>query len=95
LKKIFFIISIVFLTTTIFSLIFAQKQYNQLTQQDEAIVFVPRVTAKSAPDTSSSDLFVIHQGTKVEIRQKLGEWYEIRLPNGNMGWIRKESVEKI
>ena len=95
LRKVFFIISIVFLVGTFFSLIFAQKQYNSLVQQDEAIVFAPRLTAKSAPDISSTNLFVIHRGTKVEILQTLGEWYEIRLPNGNVGWIKEDEVKII
>lgn len=94
-RKIAFALALLLVTTTALSLIFAQKQYNKLTRHKEAIVFVPRATAKSAPDTSSSDLFVIHQGTKVEIRQNLGEWFEIRLPNGNVGWVKKKSVEKI
>jgi len=95
IRKIAFVLVLLMLTTTTLSLIFAQKQYNKLTLQNEAIVFSPRLTAKSAPDASSPDLFVIHQGTKVEIRQKLGEWYEIRLANGNIGWIRKDNVEII
>ncbi len=95
LKKLLFIFAIIFLITTTLSLVFAQKQYNKLVEQTEAIVFTPRLTAKSAPSASSTDLFVIHQGTKVEITQKVNDWYEIRLPNGNVGWISKESVEII
>lgn len=94
-KKTAFILSLVFITTTSLSLVFAQKQYNKLTYENEAIVFTPRLTAKSAPDASSPNLFVIHQGTKVEIRQELGDWYEIKLANGNVGWVRKDNVEII
>ncbi len=95
LKKSFFIISVFFLILTSFSLVFTKKQYNQLVNQDKAIVFAPRLTAKSAPGSASTSLFVIHRGTKVEIIQKVGYWYEIRLPNGNVGWVKEDDVKII
>ena len=60
-----------------------------------AIVFEPVVTGTSSPGTGGNELFVIHEGTKVEVIDKLGEWYEIKLSDGTVGWIPVNFVKKI
>lgn len=60
-----------------------------------AIIFSPAVNGKSSPDLSGTDLFVLHEGTKVTVEDKVGEWYEIRLSDGNKGWIPSNSCEII
>lgn len=52
------------------------------------IGFVPRVTIKSSPSETGTDLFLIHEGLKVEITDSLDSWKEIRLSDGNKGWLR-------
>ncbi len=94
-KKISFYIALILLLFSVFSIVFAQKQYNILTDNSHAIVMNPRVTVKSSPSAQSPDLFLIHEGTKLTIRSAINEWYEIQLPDGNIGWIRQESIEKI
>jgi len=53
------------------------------------------VNVKSTPNEKGSDLFVIHSGLKVGITDQLNEWVEIRLPNGEKGWILAGQVEEI
>ncbi|NTW49323.1 MAG: hypothetical protein HGB19_06275 [Chlorobiales bacterium] len=65
---------------------FAAKSYLAATVK-EAVVLAPVVNAKSEPNESSSTLFIIHEGLKVGVSQQQGEWLEIRLPDGNKGWI--------
>jgi tetratricopeptide (TPR) repeat protein len=62
---------------------------------DSAIVFTSSLTAKSSPDASGTDLFVIHEGVKVKITDKVGSWIRIRLADGNEAWIPETSVERI
>ncbi|TVQ14223.1 MAG: tetratricopeptide repeat protein [Bacteroidetes bacterium] len=95
LKKVSFYVMLLVFASGALSLIFAQKQYNRLTSEKEAIIMQTRVTAKSSPSAQSPDLFLMHEGTRVNIRNTLGDWKEISLPNGNIGWIRKESIEII
>lgn len=64
------------------------------TLRNEAIITQGVVNAKSSPDRSGTDLFTIHEGTKVEIRETLGEWCNIRVGN-NEGWIRLQNMERI
>ncbi len=64
------------------------------TLRNEAIITQGVVNAKSSPDRSGTDLFTIHEGTKVIIRETLGEWMNIRV-GGNEGWIRSQNLERI
>ena len=95
LKKLSFSLSVIFLLISAFTIIFAQKQYNHAFKEQAGIVFSPRLTAKSSPDENSIDLFVIHEGTKVQIKDNLGDWCEIGLANGNIGWIKRDIIKPI
>ena len=64
------------------------------TLRNEAIITQGVVNAKSSPDRSGTDLFTIHEGTKVTIRETLGEWCNIRVGN-NEGWIKQQNMERI
>ena len=63
--------------------------------EKEAIVFTPTITVKSSPNPNSVDLFVIHEGAKVKIKDQVGEWYEIRIANGSVGWLPSSAIRKI
>ena len=62
--------------------------------RNEAIITQGIVNAKSSPDRSGTDLFTLHEGTKVTIRETLGEWINVRIGQ-NEGWIRVSCLERI
>lgn len=95
MKKIGFYMGITLLILVIFSNIFGWNQRKSLVNRNGAIIFAPTVTIKSSPDASGTDLFVLHEGTKVFIKSSLGEWDEIELEDGNVGWIQQKDTEKI
>jgi len=95
IRKTFFWLGILFFVFTIFSFSFSYQKYNTCIDTKEAIVFDPTRTVKSSPDEKSVDLFVIHEGTKLTIMEHIGEWYEIRIANGSVGWIPISSVKSI
>ena len=64
------------------------------TLRNEAIIIQGIVNAKSSPDRSGTDLFTLHEGTKVTIRETIGEWCNIRVGN-NEGWIKQQNMERI
>jgi len=86
-RKFSFWTSIALLVITIMFFVFAQTQYIRINNTTEAIIFSPSVTAKSSPDSNSTDLFVIHEGTKVKVIDVVGEWSEIKISNGSVGWV--------
>lgn len=95
IKKTGFGLAIATLCFTVVSLVFSYQQKKALEDNSTAIVFVPTVTIKSSPDNSGTDLFVLHEGTKLTIKSILGDWSEITTEDGNTGWILSKSIEKI
>lgn len=94
-KRVSFWAACFFIVLTIFSWSFAAKQKSRLVNHSFAIVMQPTVTIKSSPSEKGTNLFVIHEGLKVRITDKLGDWVEIRLADGNKGWLLTESIEQI
>jgi len=94
-RKATFLLSIMMLLITIFSIFSAFNHLKKLKNENTAIVFTPTVTVKSSPNQNSVDLFVIHEGTKVKITDIVGDWYEIKIANGSIGWLEVSNVRKI
>ncbi|NUM63623.1 MAG: hypothetical protein HUU44_16050, partial [Ignavibacteriaceae bacterium] len=46
-------------------------------------------------DQGSTDAFVIHEGLKVNLEDKIDNWVKIKLADGKVGWVENEAVEKI
>ena len=94
-KKFSFWLSFLFIIITVISIIFSYQQKQGKLSNDKAIIISPTVTIKSAPDISGTDLFVIHEGTKVTLDDKISDWNEIRLSDGSVGWIKSDDFEII
>jgi len=94
-RSISIFIAITALIFTIFSILFAKKETVRYIQHPEGIIINQVVNVKSTPNEKGSDLFVIHSGLKVGISDRLNEWVEIRLPNGEKGWIMEAQMEEI
>ena len=72
----------------------AASLHKRDTLRNEAIITQGVVNAKSSPDRSGTDLFTVHEGTKVTIRETIGEWSNVRV-GSNEGWIRSNCLERI
>lgn len=79
----------------VLSLVFASYESKRYINHPEAIVIQSVVNAKGTPNENAASLFVIHEGLKVELTDRVGAWVEIKLPNGEKGWVEAESVEVI
>ena len=76
--------------------IFAWQQKKDLLNRKGAIIFAPSVTVKSTPAANGTDLFILHEGTKVVITDgSMKEWKEIRLADGKEGWIESKHIRVI
>ena len=96
LKKIGFIGAIICVIFVIISNIFAYQQKKILTEHRGAIIMEPSVTAKSTPDAGGTDLFILHEGHKVTIKDStMKEWREIQLEDGSIGWVPVQVLEVI
>ena len=86
----------ILLVVFVFSNFFAWQQRQQLLNREGAIVVAPSVTVKSTPAQNGTDLFILHEGTKVVITDSsMKSWREIRLADGKKGWIESKKIELI
>jgi tetratricopeptide (TPR) repeat protein len=81
-----------FLLVSASSLAFTVRNRSLVYDSQKAVIFAPTVNGKSSPDNSGTDLFVLHEGSKVAIEDTVGEWYEIKLSDGNKGWVPASSL---
>jgi hypothetical protein len=83
------------LVLCILSSTFSFSARNAMTARDAAVIMTPKVDVVSAPNESATKLFVLHEGTIVNVVQEDAIWLNISLPNGLIGWVRKSEVEVI
>ena len=74
---------------------FAASQRRAMLNRNQAIVMSSAAPVKSSPDRSATDLFVLHEGTKVRITGTLDRWSEIVIADGKKGWIESDKIELI
>ncbi len=60
-----------------------------------AVVLEPTAAVKLAPDSTSNDAFVIHEGLKVRELDRVESWVKIRLQDGKEGWIQQNEIGAI
>jgi tetratricopeptide (TPR) repeat protein len=90
-----FWLAVFFFVITISSFSFTLRNKSLVYSSRKAIIATPLVSGKSSPDNSGTDLFVLHEGTKVSVEDEVGEWLEIRLSDGNKGWVPVNSLKVI
>ena len=95
IKKLFFVLGLIFLFISISSFFVSYQKYYYTKNHKEAILFASTLTVKSSPNRNSVDLFVIHEGTKVYVLDQVGEWVEIRIANGSVGWLPQSELKYI
>lgn len=96
LKKIGFISAVCLLFICVLANIFASSQKNKAESHGEGIIMAPSVTVKSTPNDGGTDLFILHEGHKVTIKDNtMREWKEIQLEDGNVGWVPTSVIEII
>ena len=95
-RKCAFSSAVLLLLVCILSNVCAVQQRNFKQTHTSGIIISPAVTVKSTPADNGNDLFVLHEGSKVEILDSsLKEWCEVSIADGKVGWIPKKSFDLI
>ena len=89
------LITKIFSAITVIILLITQTSYHNNFTKKEAIIFSETITVNSAPTSSSTNLFTLHTGSKVEIIDSIGDWINIKIANGNSGWIAQNSIKEL
>ena len=58
------------------------------------IIFSKELPVFSEPNIDD-EIFILHEGTKVELIEKLIGWQKIKLSNGAEGWVAEGKIEKL
>ncbi|MDR0831094.1 MAG: hypothetical protein LBN95_13450 [Prevotellaceae bacterium] len=94
-RKISFFAAIFMLIFAIFSFFYAFSQKKYTENNPYAIVLQGSVSVKSSPADSGTELFLLHEGTKIEVLSTLGSWTEIKLSDGKNGWVLSDVMAQI
>jgi len=73
----------------------ASVSYKDLQKNVFAIVFSEATDVKSEPKTNSDTIFVIHEGTKVQLLETDGLWTHVAIVNGVEGWMPSAELKKL
>jgi tetratricopeptide (TPR) repeat protein len=95
LKKTGFFTALVGLIIFIFTLSSALAQHQTVIQPEYGIIISPSVVVKSSPSESGTDLFILHEGTRVRVDEEVTGWHNIRIIDGREGWIHNGDFEHI
>lgn len=92
-KKGFFS-GIVLTILTALLLLFGYSKYQLEQNSRQAILIQEETKLHASADDSSEILNTIHAGLELTLLDEIGDWYQVRLINGEKGWLPKASLER-
>ena len=75
--------------------VFAGLKIEYELNSSRAVVMVEEMSVSSAPEEIGEELFLLHEGTTVELIGGSDSWKHIRLIDGKAGWAPAEMLEVI
>lgn len=95
IKRLLFIGSMFFLLLAISSAIIGALKLNVQEESSFAIVFAEEAEVKNEPNQRGEEVFILHEGAKVEVTEEFQDWVEIQLPNGSRGWLQRSVIKRL
>jgi tetratricopeptide (TPR) repeat protein len=72
--------------------IFEKSHYDS---EKPAIVFAEMAEVRSEPQKASPAIFVLHEGAKVYVEEKVDSWKKVQLTDGTEGWIESDAIREV
>ncbi|MGY5355317.1 tetratricopeptide repeat protein [Wenyingzhuangia sp. IMCC45467] len=94
-KKLYFTLGIIVSFLCLSSLTVTAHQYKRAKSIKYAIVFSNQVEVKNAPRDSVSETFMLHEGTKVQVMDAVGDWNKVKIADGQIGWLPNKDIKKL
>ncbi len=91
-QKYIFYSAAVTLLVLIASIVLLSIKYNKEYSTKSGIIVEPVVSVKLSPDPNANDAFIIHEGLKVKVEDKVDNWYKIQLHDGKVGWLPESEI---
>jgi hypothetical protein len=95
LKKAGFVIALTGLLFFLISISSAITQHRNIKTPQNGIILSPSVVVRSAPSDSGTELFILHEGTRVKVNEQVSGWQNIKIIDGREGWIPVNDFEYI
>lgn len=95
IKRIFFLGMFGWLLAIIICIASGFYEKNRYDNERPAIVFSETASVKSEPKATATDAFVLHEGTKVYILERIANWKKVELTDETTGWIEESAIKEI
>ena len=93
IKRLTFILLCISSILMLASLINGNKGYDNYVNNEYAIIYSYETDLKTEPNFRSETLFMLHEGTKVQVIENYNNWIKVRLVNGQIGYIQLIDVK--
>lgn len=93
LKRATFVLLCISVIFMLASLANGNNGYNSYMNNEYAIIYSYETDLKTEPNFRSETLFMLHEGTKVQVTENYNNWIKIRLANGQIGYIQLIDVK--
>ena len=94
-RTVAFVFACLALLAGIVAYIFSLSERGDVISERQAVVMQPVTSVKSSPGEEGKSLFILHEGTKVQVLDKLGSWDKVEISDGRQGWLPAADVEVI
>ncbi len=94
-KRKYFTYSSASLIVFIITLIVSINSKNNYLDSNPAILYDKEISFRSEPNLRSEEIFKLHEGLKINIKETINDWSLIELSNGSEGWVPTISFRKI
>ena len=96
LRKLGFYGGLLLLLLFVLSNVCAAIQRSHIEERSGAVVISSSASVKKIPTATSAEAFLLHEGTKVKIRDRsIKNWFGVKLEDGREGWIESRHLEII
>ena len=95
IKKTGFVGAVATLLLFVIAFSSAASRHREIVNPDTGIILVPSVVVRSSPSESGTELFILHEGTKIELSEEVSGWQNIKVIEGREGWIMAGHFESI
>ena len=94
-KKFAFSTGVFLVLFSVAGILIMQNRTHDIHKNHGAIIMVNSLNVKSSPDEESMNAFVLHSGTRVVIVDSVQQWREVKITDGNKGWVPRDAIREI
>ncbi len=94
-KRLFFFGMFLMLVLVVVGVASASFEKSYFKNERPAIVFAEMTEVKSEPQRMGAAVVVLHEGTKVFVKETVDNWKKVQLTDGTEGWIDSEAIREV